>query len=174
MICSGWRVAEVCGLWCTVQLSGQKSWSIASDWRPEWGNCVWVSVILWHDLSVMWSWKGIWCAFVSALTLLHRIFLTELNLSYWMEIESSFRVKVKYLKVEFHTWQRSLIFLWSSTSIWMYIFFASERIQAILGHSDAQNLSIKLGRRVIKHSVEASTDISLLKGVNLVLQLWFV
>lgn len=54
----------------------------------------------------------------------------------------------------------------------MYIyFFASERFQAILGHSGAQNLSIKLGGRVIKHSVEAGTDISLLKGVNLVLQL---
>lgn len=50
-------------------------------------------------------------------------------------------------------------------------FLASERIQAILGHSDAQNVSIKLGGRVIKHSVEAGTDISLLKGVNLVLQL---
>ena len=50
-------------------------------------------------------------------------------------------------------------------------FLASERFQAILGHSDAQNLSIKLDGRVIKHSLEAGTDISLLKGINLVLQL---
>lgn len=88
-----------------------------------------------------------------------------------MEIESSFGVKVRYLKVEFHIWQRSLIFLLSYTSYECIYFFASERFQAILGHSGAQNLSIKLGGRVIKHSVEAGTDISLLKGVNLVLQL---
>lgn len=87
-----------------------------------------------------------------------------------MEVESGFRVKVRYLKVEFHIWQRSLIFLLSCTS-YECLFLASERSEAILGHSDAQDLSIKLGGRVIKHSAEASTDISLLKGINLVLQL---
>lgn len=59
-----------------------------------------------------------------------------------------------------------------STKLHMNVYFlASERSEAILGHSDAQDLSIKLGGRVIKHSAEAGTDISLLKGVNLVLQL---